>query len=62
MVILILNAKLSMYVLPMAKVVCPNTPSCAPTEPFSTKDTLSVIGGLTLTVPKPKAFTASTMM
>ena len=29
---------------------------------FILKDTLSVIGGLTLTVPKPKAFTASTMM
>ena len=57
-----LNAKLSMSVLLMAKVVFPSTPSCAPTAPSSTKDTSFVIGGSTLTVLKPKVSTASTMM
>ena len=54
-----LNVKSSIFVLLMVKEALPSTHSSVPTELFSTKTTLSVIGGSTLTVPRPKAFTAS---
>ena len=54
------NVKSSIFVLLMVKEDWPSTLSSAPTELFSTKTTLSVIGGSTLTVPRPKVFTAST--
>merc|ERR1711892_976303 len=55
------NAKFSTFVQLMVLVVFPNTASCAPTEPFSTRTTSSVTGGLTLTVLKLKAFSLSMM-
>ena len=54
-----LNVKSSIFVLLMVKEALPSTHSSVPTELFSTKTTLSVIGGSTLTVQKPKASTAS---
>jgi len=57
-VILKPSAKLSTSVPLTAKVVFPNTHSCAPMVPFSTKGISSVIGGSISTAPRPKGSTA----
>merc|ERR1712117_396069 len=54
-----LNAKLSTSVPLMVPEALPSTASCVPTEPFSTRTTSSVTGGLTLTAPPLKSCTAS---
>ena len=60
MLILKLNAKPSTSAQLMDKEVYPNTPSSVPTEPFSTKTTSSVTGGLTSIALLPKNFIPST--
>ena len=52
-----LNVKCFTFVRKMALVVSVNIHSYVPMEPFLTKNTLFVIGGLTLIVQKPKGFT-----
>merc|ERR1712117_641694 len=54
-----LNAKLSTSVPLMVLEVLLNTVSCVPTEPFSTRTTSSVTGGLTLIAPPLRSCTAS---
>merc|ERR1712117_142877 len=54
-----LNAKLSTSVPLMVPEALPSTASCVPTEPFSTRTTLSVTGGLTLTALPLRSCTAS---
>ena len=52
-----LTAKYSTSVLLMDKGDLLNILSSALTEPYSTKTTSFVIGGLTLIAPRPKAYT-----
>merc|ERR1712027_204334 len=54
-----LNVKLSTSVPLMVPEALPSTASCVPTEPFSTRTTSSVTGGLTLTAPPLRSCTAS---
>merc|ERR1712117_389769 len=54
-----LNAKLSTSVQLMVPEALPSTASCVPTELFSTRTTSSVTGGLTLTAPPLRSYTAS---
>ena len=56
-----LNVKFSTSVLLMELEVLPNTASCAPMEPFSTKTISSVTGGSTLTVLRLRDSTLSMM-
>ena len=48
------NARCSTSALLMARVALPSTPSSAPTEPSSTRNTSSAIGGSTLTAQRPR--------
>merc|ERR1739848_649454 len=52
------NARYSTSVPLTVSEVWANTPSSAPTVPSSTRTTSSVTGGSTLTVPRPRTFTA----
>ena len=56
-----LNVKCSTFVLLMELEVLPNTVSCVPMEPSSTRTTSSVTGGSTLIVQLLRTSTASMM-